>query len=227
MHTTEAITVPTTALEETLPNTEGAPPRCCRVNSFDNVRVMRGQMTIRCRVCEKKIRAQVEKVKIWKCETFWSKGCCEKGDDCYMLHLHFRKRSLKERVDAHGPRVLDPVLRAHGAPLRDPSVVALLNRFRGDDSVVSTPAASPTGTPVASPRATFRPAKGIKAPIINLDDSINGVGSIPSPGHEWRYAVTPEAESDSDSSQKGMGSRKSTGCFRYDPYGLASNCVEV
>eukprot|EP01059_Diplonema_ambulator_P004576 TRINITY_DN14299_c0_g1_i1.p1 TRINITY_DN14299_c0_g1~~TRINITY_DN14299_c0_g1_i1.p1 ORF type:complete len:226 (+),score=44.49 TRINITY_DN14299_c0_g1_i1:70-678(+) len=192
------------------------PPRCCAVNSFDNVRVMRGQMTIRCRMCERKLRVQVERVKAWKCESFWSKGECENGDRCELLHLHFRKRNLKERVEVHGSQVLEPVIRAQGCPLKDPGVLALLTKMR------KSPAESPAATPISSPRIAHKAhimRRQQPAPYLNLEMSH---GTPPHDASDHMYAVTPEAESDSESIVTA-----SPRAFRYDPYSTLTNCVEV
>eukprot|EP01064_Diplonema_japonicum_P038330 TRINITY_DN9239_c0_g2_i1.p1 TRINITY_DN9239_c0_g2~~TRINITY_DN9239_c0_g2_i1.p1 ORF type:complete len:272 (+),score=81.05 TRINITY_DN9239_c0_g2_i1:87-902(+) len=81
--------------------------RPCSHNSWDNVRVVRKKMTLRCRVCQEQWRAQVEIIwKQWKCEHFAQDGKCPNGDNCQKLHLHYRKQGLEERISAHGPTVL-------------------------------------------------------------------------------------------------------------------------
>eukprot|EP01061_Rhynchopus_euleeides_P015573 TRINITY_DN26532_c0_g1_i1.p1 TRINITY_DN26532_c0_g1~~TRINITY_DN26532_c0_g1_i1.p1 ORF type:complete len:297 (+),score=69.31 TRINITY_DN26532_c0_g1_i1:435-1325(+) len=81
--------------------------RPCSHNSWDNVRVVRKKMTLRCRICQQQWRAQVELIwKQWKCESFAQHGRCPDGDACPRLHLHYRKQGLDERLNLHGSGVL-------------------------------------------------------------------------------------------------------------------------
>ncbi|KAJ9466004.1 hypothetical protein DIPPA_09782 [Diplonema papillatum] len=89
--------------------TEYSKRRCCSHNSWDNVRVTKGLMTLRCRVCQKQWRVRVDLV--WnqlKCETFNSENSCT-AESCPLLHLHYRKQSLEDRFKSHGATVLDHV----------------------------------------------------------------------------------------------------------------------
>ncbi|KAJ9439505.1 hypothetical protein DIPPA_06586 [Diplonema papillatum] len=119
------------------------PPRCCVENEFDNVRVMRGHMVIRCRICEKKIRAPLEKVKAWKCEPLFNTGVCPNGTNCPLLHLHFRKRSLRERIELHGPVVLQSV----GPSCGESSALKTDSCSLMDSDHDSSPGLSTVGTP--------------------------------------------------------------------------------
>eukprot|EP01059_Diplonema_ambulator_P003771 TRINITY_DN1347_c0_g1_i5.p1 TRINITY_DN1347_c0_g1~~TRINITY_DN1347_c0_g1_i5.p1 ORF type:complete len:172 (+),score=29.06 TRINITY_DN1347_c0_g1_i5:83-598(+) len=82
----------------------------CKENGYDNVRVVRGQMTIRCRGCEHRVKAATKVVKSWRCQQFWLKGACPLGDECPKLHLYFRKRNLQQRIDVHGEEKLSSAL---------------------------------------------------------------------------------------------------------------------
>eukprot|EP01059_Diplonema_ambulator_P003770 TRINITY_DN1347_c0_g1_i3.p1 TRINITY_DN1347_c0_g1~~TRINITY_DN1347_c0_g1_i3.p1 ORF type:complete len:194 (+),score=53.73 TRINITY_DN1347_c0_g1_i3:241-822(+) len=100
----------------------------CKENGYDNVRVVRGQMTIRCRGCEHKVKVAIEVAKAWRCQAFWHTESCPLGDTCPLLHLYFRKRSLQERLDIHGEEKL--------AQLGVEQVIATL---RGADGSETTP----------------------------------------------------------------------------------------
>eukprot|EP01064_Diplonema_japonicum_P030806 TRINITY_DN5321_c0_g1_i3.p1 TRINITY_DN5321_c0_g1~~TRINITY_DN5321_c0_g1_i3.p1 ORF type:complete len:214 (+),score=51.84 TRINITY_DN5321_c0_g1_i3:75-644(+) len=83
--------------------------KCCDHNDWDNVRVAKGLMTLRCRACQKQWRAAVDMV--WgrlKCANFGSEeGCSDKP--CSKLHIHNRKLSLEARVRQHGGGVLNMI----------------------------------------------------------------------------------------------------------------------
>eukprot|EP01064_Diplonema_japonicum_P007806 TRINITY_DN15439_c0_g1_i1.p1 TRINITY_DN15439_c0_g1~~TRINITY_DN15439_c0_g1_i1.p1 ORF type:complete len:195 (+),score=45.79 TRINITY_DN15439_c0_g1_i1:27-587(+) len=83
--------------------------RCCRHNNWDNVRVAKGLMTLRCRECQKQWRAAVDLV--WgglKCEAFGTDDGCEESELlCEKLHIHNRKLSLDDRVRQHGEDILN------------------------------------------------------------------------------------------------------------------------
>ncbi|KAJ9463977.1 hypothetical protein DIPPA_05491 [Diplonema papillatum] len=72
--------------------------RCCCENSFDNVRVSRGYATLRCRACDSKMRVPEERVKFWRCRTFWTTGNCACEADCANIHVHTKKQSSQERL---------------------------------------------------------------------------------------------------------------------------------
>eukprot|EP01059_Diplonema_ambulator_P004103 TRINITY_DN13792_c0_g1_i1.p1 TRINITY_DN13792_c0_g1~~TRINITY_DN13792_c0_g1_i1.p1 ORF type:complete len:195 (+),score=58.21 TRINITY_DN13792_c0_g1_i1:54-638(+) len=82
----------------------------CKENGYDNVRVVRGYMTVRCRVCEERVKASTVDVKGWRCYEFWMRGTCPRGDECPRIHLHIRKRNLQQRIDVHGEEKLAPIL---------------------------------------------------------------------------------------------------------------------
>eukprot|EP01064_Diplonema_japonicum_P030804 TRINITY_DN5321_c0_g1_i1.p1 TRINITY_DN5321_c0_g1~~TRINITY_DN5321_c0_g1_i1.p1 ORF type:complete len:235 (+),score=33.50 TRINITY_DN5321_c0_g1_i1:61-765(+) len=83
--------------------------KCCDHNDWDNVRVAKGLMTLRCRACQKQWRAAVDMV--WgrlKCANFGSEeGCSDKP--CSKLHIHNRKLSLEARVRQHGGGILSQI----------------------------------------------------------------------------------------------------------------------
>ncbi|KAJ9461104.1 hypothetical protein DIPPA_02416 [Diplonema papillatum] len=85
---------------------KAAEPTCAH-NSWDNVRVTKGQVTLRCRVCQVQWRTSVDGA--WrkrKCALFGTPEGCNQGSVCPKLHLHPKKQSLWERVDQHGCDVL-------------------------------------------------------------------------------------------------------------------------
>eukprot|EP01064_Diplonema_japonicum_P027109 TRINITY_DN388_c0_g3_i2.p1 TRINITY_DN388_c0_g3~~TRINITY_DN388_c0_g3_i2.p1 ORF type:complete len:205 (+),score=54.03 TRINITY_DN388_c0_g3_i2:93-617(+) len=70
----------------------------CEHNDWDNVRVVRGLMTLRCRVCEGQWRAPVGIIwEVMYCKFFRTKEGCKKGDACWRLHINSRKLSLCTR----------------------------------------------------------------------------------------------------------------------------------
>eukprot|EP01059_Diplonema_ambulator_P006004 TRINITY_DN1578_c0_g1_i3.p1 TRINITY_DN1578_c0_g1~~TRINITY_DN1578_c0_g1_i3.p1 ORF type:complete len:219 (+),score=32.52 TRINITY_DN1578_c0_g1_i3:62-658(+) len=81
---------------------------CCEHNNWDNVRVSKRVMTLRCRVCQKQWRAPVEAV--WntlKCAEYQEEGSCVEG--CRKLHINYRKQNLEARFQIHGESVIDQV----------------------------------------------------------------------------------------------------------------------
>eukprot|EP01064_Diplonema_japonicum_P026743 TRINITY_DN3826_c0_g1_i1.p1 TRINITY_DN3826_c0_g1~~TRINITY_DN3826_c0_g1_i1.p1 ORF type:complete len:151 (+),score=8.87 TRINITY_DN3826_c0_g1_i1:51-455(+) len=107
--------------------------RCCEHNLWDNVRVCKGRMTLRCRTCQKQWRVPVEMV--WhglRCASFDS-GVCLTGDSCGKLHVFHRKVSLEERIKVHGPELIGQTHTAPTAktsPTRAPATdTAVVARF--------------------------------------------------------------------------------------------------
>eukprot|EP01059_Diplonema_ambulator_P003773 TRINITY_DN1347_c0_g2_i1.p1 TRINITY_DN1347_c0_g2~~TRINITY_DN1347_c0_g2_i1.p1 ORF type:complete len:158 (+),score=13.68 TRINITY_DN1347_c0_g2_i1:154-627(+) len=96
--------MPITVISGSLSGVEGVCARMCecKENGYDNVRVVRGQMTIRCRGCEHVVKAAVETMKRWKCEEFQRSGQCPHEDACQKLHVYHKKRNVSERVAIHG-----------------------------------------------------------------------------------------------------------------------------
>ena len=68
----------------------------CGHNSWDNVRTKKGNVFLRCRVCDCQWRLPVDSVT--RCTAFNDKTC-NLGEDCPKLHLHTRKLSLAQRVN--------------------------------------------------------------------------------------------------------------------------------
>ncbi|KAJ9461101.1 hypothetical protein DIPPA_02401 [Diplonema papillatum] len=88
----------------------GMPRPNCGHNSWDNVRVIKGQVTLRCRVCQVQWRTHVDAV--WrkrKCGFFNTASGCNQGHACAKLHLHPKKQSLTVRYETHGEQVLTQV----------------------------------------------------------------------------------------------------------------------
>eukprot|EP01064_Diplonema_japonicum_P001473 TRINITY_DN1094_c2_g1_i1.p1 TRINITY_DN1094_c2_g1~~TRINITY_DN1094_c2_g1_i1.p1 ORF type:complete len:203 (+),score=51.72 TRINITY_DN1094_c2_g1_i1:53-661(+) len=94
--------------ERTRPTRHELKSRCCEHNSWDNVRVCKKVMTLRCRVCQKQWRTPVDSVWELKCDAFGA-GKCPEGDSCLRMHIHYRKQTLEERVRSHGTEVLHHV----------------------------------------------------------------------------------------------------------------------
>eukprot|EP00756_Hemistasia_phaeocysticola_P029283 Hpha_TRINITY_DN16222_c1_g7::TRINITY_DN16222_c1_g7_i1::g.11267::m.11267 len=84
-------------------STHGPPP--CPHNSWDNVRMKKGQVFLRCRECEVQWRLPGDAIN--RCASFISAGGCSVGAACPLMHLHPRKQSLNERIAKHGPGVLE------------------------------------------------------------------------------------------------------------------------
>ncbi|KAJ9468201.1 hypothetical protein DIPPA_04437 [Diplonema papillatum] len=89
----------------------------CTHNSWDNVRVIKGHVTLRCRECQDQWRTAADTA--WrrrKCTAFPTLRGCPSGDACPKLHIHSKKQSLTERVDRHGgPYTRLPAKNATGA----------------------------------------------------------------------------------------------------------------
>ena len=83
-----------------------ATSRACNHNTWDNVRTKKGQVFLRCRVCDSQWRTPVETLD--RCSVFNTPAGCP-SDPCPQLHLHARKQSLSERVALHGSTVLERV----------------------------------------------------------------------------------------------------------------------
>eukprot|EP01064_Diplonema_japonicum_P023241 TRINITY_DN33683_c0_g1_i1.p1 TRINITY_DN33683_c0_g1~~TRINITY_DN33683_c0_g1_i1.p1 ORF type:complete len:989 (+),score=202.71 TRINITY_DN33683_c0_g1_i1:151-3117(+) len=84
-----------------------ATSRACEHNTWDNVRTKKGQVFLRCRLCDSQWRTPVESLD--RCPLFNTPGGCLKAADCPQLHLHSRKQSLQERIALHGSTVLERV----------------------------------------------------------------------------------------------------------------------
>eukprot|EP00659_Diplonema_papillatum_P021475 gene21475-33037_t len=80
--------------------------KCCEHNNWDNVRVIKKMMVLRCRSCQLQWRAKVEMVwGLLACEQFRATTLCEAAE-CPYLHIHPRKQSLEDRIKKHGDMVL-------------------------------------------------------------------------------------------------------------------------
>eukprot|EP00755_Sulcionema_specki_P029691 Sspe_Gene.1943::Locus_653_Transcript_1_1_Confidence_1.000_Length_1340::g.1943::m.1943 len=80
----------------------------CEHNDWDNVRVKKGVMMLRCRKCQAPWKCLADYAMEEKCQEF-SKGNCHLGPNCLKLHLNMRKESLLHRVIHFGSNVLDKV----------------------------------------------------------------------------------------------------------------------
>eukprot|EP01064_Diplonema_japonicum_P028403 TRINITY_DN4352_c0_g1_i1.p1 TRINITY_DN4352_c0_g1~~TRINITY_DN4352_c0_g1_i1.p1 ORF type:complete len:481 (+),score=137.05 TRINITY_DN4352_c0_g1_i1:59-1444(+) len=86
------------------PNTFSDCP--CVHNNWDNVRVKKGFITLRCRVCQEQWKTETEKVR--KCLNFFQSGSCVKGTLCPNPHIHRYKQSLAKRKMIFGQELLLP-----------------------------------------------------------------------------------------------------------------------
>eukprot|EP01060_Flectonema_neradi_P035168 TRINITY_DN638_c0_g1_i1.p1 TRINITY_DN638_c0_g1~~TRINITY_DN638_c0_g1_i1.p1 ORF type:complete len:151 (+),score=25.24 TRINITY_DN638_c0_g1_i1:83-535(+) len=68
----------------------------CDHNSWDNIRAKRGCMTLRCRVCQQKWKAEAAALR--RCRTF-AMGSC-RTRDCQKTHIHRFKQSVETRIAA-------------------------------------------------------------------------------------------------------------------------------
>eukprot|EP01064_Diplonema_japonicum_P012880 TRINITY_DN2022_c1_g2_i1.p1 TRINITY_DN2022_c1_g2~~TRINITY_DN2022_c1_g2_i1.p1 ORF type:complete len:189 (+),score=33.49 TRINITY_DN2022_c1_g2_i1:86-568(+) len=78
----------------------------CDHNSWDNVRVLKGEMTLRCRECQGQWKV---KEKIWKgkkCAEFSRTAKCGVEGPCARLHIHTKKQGLQERINIHGTEAI-------------------------------------------------------------------------------------------------------------------------
>eukprot|EP01059_Diplonema_ambulator_P019506 TRINITY_DN3287_c0_g1_i8.p1 TRINITY_DN3287_c0_g1~~TRINITY_DN3287_c0_g1_i8.p1 ORF type:complete len:140 (+),score=56.98 TRINITY_DN3287_c0_g1_i8:302-721(+) len=81
---------------------------CCKHNNWDNVRVNKRVIVLRCRVCQRQWRTDVEHVwKVLRCRTYLGEGTCDAA--CTKMHINYKKQSLEARVNIHGPKVMDYV----------------------------------------------------------------------------------------------------------------------
>eukprot|EP01060_Flectonema_neradi_P004389 TRINITY_DN12826_c0_g1_i1.p1 TRINITY_DN12826_c0_g1~~TRINITY_DN12826_c0_g1_i1.p1 ORF type:complete len:114 (+),score=22.09 TRINITY_DN12826_c0_g1_i1:79-420(+) len=78
---------------------EDTPSLLCGHNAWDNIRVVKGMLKLRCRVCSTQWKTKVDAM--WrrsKCSRFNSAGGCELGDTCPKLHIFARKQQREEAL---------------------------------------------------------------------------------------------------------------------------------
>ncbi len=81
--------------------------RYCQDNSWDNVRVVRGAITLRCRRCQRQLRGPMDKVwRQWRCKV----PNCSSDKRCGRFHIHHRKQTLVERVANMSPEMAAEVI---------------------------------------------------------------------------------------------------------------------
>eukprot|EP00754_Rhynchopus_humris_P028055 Rhum_TRINITY_DN15126_c0_g2::Rhum_TRINITY_DN15126_c0_g2_i1::g.139888::m.139888 len=87
----------------------------CDHNDWDNVRIKKGNHSLRCRVCQKQWK--VHHSLFQRCPVF-VQGLCDKNQACGFVHIHQFKESLKDRNSRFGgdvlSRVSPKVLGEHG-----------------------------------------------------------------------------------------------------------------
>eukprot|EP01059_Diplonema_ambulator_P021874 TRINITY_DN3636_c0_g1_i1.p1 TRINITY_DN3636_c0_g1~~TRINITY_DN3636_c0_g1_i1.p1 ORF type:complete len:478 (+),score=116.42 TRINITY_DN3636_c0_g1_i1:47-1480(+) len=137
------------------PNTFSECP--CTHNNWDNVRVKKGHITLRCRVCQEQWKTDTGNVR--KCLTFFQTGSCSKGTQCPNPHIHRYKQSLVKRKMIFGDDLLLPKqvdITEMGQPLP---------RSKDADPVDLVPVLPPGGTSgVAPPRVP--PPKRVPHPHV-------------------------------------------------------------
>ena len=75
--------------------------RPCDHNEWDNVRIKRGEIMLRCRTCQEQWRAPAD---TQRCQAFPQNQCTD--SNCQHLHVHAHKQSLHDRVNQFGEAVL-------------------------------------------------------------------------------------------------------------------------
>eukprot|EP01062_Namystynia_karyoxenos_P064970 TRINITY_DN5816_c0_g1_i1.p1 TRINITY_DN5816_c0_g1~~TRINITY_DN5816_c0_g1_i1.p1 ORF type:complete len:310 (+),score=89.03 TRINITY_DN5816_c0_g1_i1:89-931(+) len=90
-----------------LPNSyENCP---CSHNSWDNVRVKKEKVTLRCRVCQLQWKLGYDELGFkQRCAEFGTHGRCRQGDACSFVHVHKWKQSLQKRQEIWGSELLLP-----------------------------------------------------------------------------------------------------------------------
>ena len=72
----------------------------CTHNSWENVRVRRGRMCIRCRVCQRQWTCGSQLAwQAMRCRSFLTREGCHLGDSCTKLHFNRRKQQQHERLN--------------------------------------------------------------------------------------------------------------------------------
>eukprot|EP00754_Rhynchopus_humris_P008212 Rhum_TRINITY_DN13689_c0_g1::Rhum_TRINITY_DN13689_c0_g1_i1::g.62977::m.62977 len=72
----------------------------CTHNSWENVRVRRGRMCIRCRVCQRQWTCGSQLAwQAMRCRSFLTREGCHLGDMCTKLHFNRRKQQKHERLN--------------------------------------------------------------------------------------------------------------------------------
>ncbi|KAJ9469810.1 hypothetical protein DIPPA_27738 [Diplonema papillatum] len=139
----------------------------CNHNTWDNVRVCKKVMTLRCRICQKQVRMPVEDVWAAKCELF-GPSKCQLASACPKMHIHYRKENLDERVKKHGSTVLQ-----HVRPNKPGSPAD------GADAASSQPAADGTSAPQQGGlQAPAEPQEHPPAPEFQAEQSSVGNGHL-------------------------------------------------
>ena len=105
---TPTTTVTTTAVTTPTPSTADAEVevRPCSHNDWDDVRTRKGFKVLRCRECQKKWKLLSSNVP--RCMPFLH-DCCDKGEDCPLLHVRRKKHTISERYEKFGDQVLEGV----------------------------------------------------------------------------------------------------------------------
>eukprot|EP01059_Diplonema_ambulator_P015227 TRINITY_DN26329_c0_g1_i1.p1 TRINITY_DN26329_c0_g1~~TRINITY_DN26329_c0_g1_i1.p1 ORF type:complete len:214 (+),score=37.13 TRINITY_DN26329_c0_g1_i1:58-699(+) len=165
--------------------------RCCQHNEWDNVRVAKGCMTLRCRVCQKQWRTDVDLV--WntlKCAEFsdGADGGCQKGVGCQKLHIYHRKLSLEDRVKQHGTSVLEQVKASRITRDALIKVKRIESELRHQQT--TTPPQTPQSTTSQQPPRTCAPPL---SPGDSICSSFSGSETGSHAGSQTTYTHNPYA----------------------------------
>ena len=81
----------------------------CSHNSWENVRVRKGKMTVRCAACQGQWTHASDIVwRVMRCKEYSNRSGCWRGDSCSRLHFSRRKMLLTDRIKIHGKESIHP-----------------------------------------------------------------------------------------------------------------------
>ena len=78
---------------------DDAPSLLCGHNSWDNIRVVKGMVKLRCRICQSQWKTKVDAM--WrrsKCSRFNTANGCDLEECCPKLHIYARKQQREEAI---------------------------------------------------------------------------------------------------------------------------------
>eukprot|EP01063_Lacrimia_lanifica_P011682 TRINITY_DN183_c0_g1_i5.p1 TRINITY_DN183_c0_g1~~TRINITY_DN183_c0_g1_i5.p1 ORF type:complete len:717 (+),score=192.57 TRINITY_DN183_c0_g1_i5:54-2153(+) len=135
--------------EKQLPAEPNTSPDCpCAHNDWDNVRVKKGFITLRCRQCQAQWKTEMGSVK--KCFKFFQ-GMCRRGAACPLPHIHRYKQSLEKRQTIFGENLDED-------PPSVPATPDKRRRHKKSPSPATSHASSPRNATMASTVQAHFPA---------------------------------------------------------------------
>eukprot|EP01063_Lacrimia_lanifica_P011679 TRINITY_DN183_c0_g1_i11.p1 TRINITY_DN183_c0_g1~~TRINITY_DN183_c0_g1_i11.p1 ORF type:complete len:610 (+),score=164.23 TRINITY_DN183_c0_g1_i11:54-1832(+) len=141
--------------EKQLPAEPNTSPDCpCAHNDWDNVRVKKGFITLRCRQCQAQWKTEMGSVK--KCFKFFQ-GMCRRGAACPLPHIHRYKQSLEKRQTIFGENLDED-------PPSVPATPDKRRRHKKSPSPAASHASSPRNDTMASTVHAHFPATNHLAP---------------------------------------------------------------